>query len=437
MFLRIWLAHVIALTLLAGQDNIPSSDIADISALHVSHDSNITIAAAEDDIISGKEKLDDVTQADILKERQRQENVENDAVMKEVQERLDAGESPVPEAEVLKMDTITVKGAVLQGQITELNADYVRFNLIYGQGSIRIDYNDIEQLLTEHVYHIFYKGKQTEGKVVGIKDHAWLIVKHGEVEEIIKIENIDRFILSTKENDSLNNQLHNLFPYTKGNFDVGMEYESGTNVKRKLSVATHIERKVTVHRTVFDLKFAYETTRTGDNPETLNKDEWLVFAEQDYYVTKNSFLFGQMGYDYDEPRGIQGRIYPSAGTGFRLKKDNDIWSQFKIGAGYVDERFYNYGSNAYFSAYFGISGHYTMRDLMFLDHLIFDAGVFYMPGFFKPDENWLARYKGSISLPLGEAMALRFVMNQVKDDNPSPEVGNNKFTMDLYLSFVF
>ena len=77
-----------------------------------------------------------------------------------------------------KMDTIIVKGALLQGQVVGLDSEYLYFKLIYAQGRNRIEYKDIEQLSTEHEYRIFYKGDETEGKIVSIKDHTWLVVKH-------------------------------------------------------------------------------------------------------------------------------------------------------------------------------------------------------------------------------------------------------------------
>jgi hypothetical protein len=447
MFIRFCLGLIAAAVFLAASDDIDtaSSFLTETSAEQNSsvqnRDSNNTKG-----MIGKNEKLDDVTTEDIAKEKELQEKVKTEKSMKEVQERLDAGKTPLPEPKKVKTDTITVKGAVLQGQVVELNSEYLKFSLIYGSGSIRINYADIEQLMTEHEYHIFYKGKETSGKIVGIKDHTWLIIRHGNVEELIKIEHIDRFLLSVKEKDSLSNRMHNLFPYTRGNIDIGMEYESGSNVKHKLSIATHIVHKVTKHRTVFDVSYAYEETDTVNTAKTLNKSEWVLFGEHDYYYDKKNFFFVQLGYDYDKPRGIKGRIYPALGGGHRFEKSRHTWLQLKLGVSNITEKFFPYdvngttvenGSNSYGAVYLGADARYAIEKIWLLGKLQFSGQLFYMPGFENPDENWLLRAKGNIALPIGETLALRFVLNYVNDNNPTPSIGNNKLTMNLYLSMVF
>jgi len=423
MLLRIWFLVMTTMTLLTAQD--------DLNASQNSHPDFPTENVEE------KNRLDDISSDDIDKEREQQKKEEKEVIADELQKSSDEIKSPIVEAEKSKVDTITVKGAVLQGQVVELNSEYLRFKLIYGHGSIRIDYDDIEQLMTEHEYNIFYKGKQTVGKIISIKDHTWLVVQHDDIQETIKIENIDRFLLSTRENDSLINKIHNLFPYSKGYIDIGIEYESGSNVKNKLSVAAHFERKETVNRTFFDLLYNYERTGTVETSRVTNKNEWIISLEQNYYLTKKRFLFAQAGYDYDRPRGITRRTYPALGVGERFEKDLDSWLQIKVGAGAVFEKFVAYGSKQYAAAYFGINGRYTTEIFFLVDRLIFDADLFYMPSFTDRSDDWLARFKGSVSLPIGETLALRFVVRQVLDNNPSPEVGNNKFTMNLYLSFVY
>ncbi|HFU74022.1 MAG TPA: DUF481 domain-containing protein, partial [Helicobacteraceae bacterium] len=297
------------------------------------------------------QKLDDVSSVDIAKEKRRQ-RMEN-------KEKEKSEEEP---PEDTKVDTITVKGAVLQGQVSELTADYLEFNLIYGKGNIQIKYDDIEQLSTEHQYHIFYKGKETTGQIVAIKEHAFLVIKHGDIEETVQISNIDRFLISTRENDSLENQFRNLSPYTRGNVDIGLEYESGTNVKHKASATIHLERKMMQYRSTFDLDYNYETTKTSGSPDQLNKNDYTLFFEQDYYLSKGDFVFGQLGFDFDEPRGIKGRAYPAIGAGHRFGESRDTWIQIKGGGGYVHERFFEYPNNSYFSGFMGVGASYKFEN---------------------------------------------------------------------------
>ncbi len=399
-------------------------------------DANVTkIDDNSSDLVGPTTKLDDVSNLDIVKEQRRQRKVQ----------REEAKDEPDDQARQL-VDTIVVKGSVLQGKIDQLTSEYISFKLIYGEGNIRIKYSDVESLITEHEYHIYFDGKETQGYITEIRDHAFLMIQHGEIEELITISKIDRFVVSENEDTSFENRMRNTFPYWSGNVDVGIEYESGNNIKNKLKIGGHVERKYTVHKTIFDILYSYEVTETIDSPEVLNKHELYTFLEHNYAFTKNDFMFAEIGYDFDVPRGVDGRIYPSLGYGYRIGTGKKRWIQFKVGAGYVWETFiddpvFNIApeelENRYAAGFFGVDAEYEVRDLPLLNRILFGATFFYMPGIEDLTHNWLLRYSGTASIPLSKALVLKIIARQVADNNPSPDVGNNKYTFDLYLSLRF
>ena len=423
-----------AMDLLVGYDSVTAAGVLksepDLPDENLSQKEN-----NETNLIGPNTKLDDVTNLDIVK-AQRKER-------KKVREKQK--NAPLEQGPQL-IDTIVVKGSVLQGQIDQLTSEYISFKLIYGEGSIRIDYSDVESLSTEHEYHIYFDGKETQGYITSIEDHAFLKVKHGEIEELITISKIDRFIISEDEDTSLENRLRNTFPYWRGTLDVGMEFESGNNIKNKLKVAGHVERTQTVHKTVFNILYAYEDTETFDTAKVLNKHELYTFLEQNYALTKSDFLFGEIGYDFDVPRGVDNRLYPSVGYGYRITGDKTRWIQFKVGLGFVYETFINDPAfdippdalkNQYAAGVFGVNAEYEVRDLDILNRILFGVTFFYMPGVQDLRDNWLLRYSATATIPLSESLSLKMVGRQVTDDNPSDEVGNNKLTFDLYLSLRF
>ncbi len=399
-------------------------------------DANIT---KEDDnssdMISPTTKLDDVSNLDIVKEQRKQRKIE----------RTEEKAAPADEPHAL-VDTIVVKGSVLQGNIDELTADSITFKLIYGEGSIRINYADVDALVTEHEYHIYFDGKETMGHITGIKDHAFLLIKHGEVEELVTISKIDRFIVSEEEDDSLENRWRNTVPYLRGNLDFGIEFESGTYEKHKFNIAGHVERKRTVNRTIFDIVYAFERRATIDEPMSLYKDELYSYLEQDYAFSKHDTMFGAIGYDFDVPRGVDNRIYPAIGYGYLLREGKRRWVQFKVGGGYVYETFiddptFNIAqddlTNSYLSGFFGVNAEYEVREIPLVDRMYFGGNFFYMPGFKDIKHNWLLRYSLSAAIPLSKSLSLKTVMRQISDNNPSPSVGNNKLTVDFYFSLLF
>ena len=384
-------------------------------------------------MISTKTKLDNVSNLDIAKEQRKQRQ----------EARKKEHEEPTSEVQH-RIDTIVVKGSVLQGQIDQLTSEYISFKLEYGEGSIRIDYADVEALSTEHEYHIYFDGKETLGYITAIKDHAFLEVKHGEIKELITISKIDRFIISEKEDTSFENRMRNKFPYFSGNMDIGIEYESGSNQKRKLKVAGRLTRIRSVYKTVLDVTYAYESTKTVDTTSVLNKHELYSFLEQDYSLSEHDLLIAEVGYDFDVPRYVDNRLYPSLGYGYRIQSEKKKWIQFKVGLGYVYETFLanadtNRSSsyNQYVSGLFGLDAEYEIDEIAIINRILFGAHFFYMPGIKDLKENWLLRYSVTASVPISKTLSLVMIGRQITDDNPSSEIGNNKLTFDMYFRLRF
>ncbi|WP_457595774.1 DUF481 domain-containing protein [Hydrogenimonas sp.] len=390
---------------------------------------------------SNATRLDNVTRQDVREARRK-------ALQKKAQKGLQKEELKLAE-KAQRVDTIVVKGTVLQGRITELTSKYVAFSLVYGTGTIRIDYKNIDQIATEHEYHIFYAGKETTGRIIGIKDHAFLVVKHDDVKELIKIANIDRLILSVKENDTIENRLRNRFPYTRGSLDIGVETETGVKTKRKISIDFNMVRKKQNQRQILDVHYAYETTTTNTDTgdfKSLDKKELYIWAEENYLLDKKSFYFAQLGYDFDQPRGIEYRLYPSVGYGYRFIFSSLAWIQLKGGAGYVYESFYPYEppagapmvtSNDYGALFVGISAKDHIKNIWLVKEVILTGDIFYMPSFQDPQADWLSRMKFVMEVPLSEMLSLKWVYRVVNDDNPVPTVGDNKTTTDLFLSVKY
>ena len=384
-------------------------------------------------MISTKTKLDDVSNLDIVKEQRKQRK----------KARKKEQQNP-EETKPQRIDTIVVKGAVLQGQIDQLTSEYISFKLVYGEGSIRIDYDDVEALSTEHEYHIYFDGKETLGYITAIKDHAFLEVKHGEVEELITISKIDRFIVSEKEDTSFENRMRNRFPYFTGNMDIGIEYESGSNEKRKFKVAGRLTRVRAAFKTVLDMTYAYEATHTVDTEPVLNKHEFYSFLEQDYSLSQHDLLIAEIGYDFDVPRYVDNRLYPSLGYGYKIMVEKKKWIQFKVGLGYVYETFLGNeetnrtsSKNQYASGLFGMDAEYEIDEIAIINRVLFGAHFFYMPGIQDLRDNWLLRYSLTASVPISKTLSLVMIGRQITDDNPSPEIGNNKLTFDMYFRLRF
>lgn len=334
----------------------------------------------------------------------------------------------------MKVDTLTVAGAVLQGQVRGLTRDGLSFSLMYGQGSIKIPYGKIEQLRTEHYYHIFYDGHESDGRIVSINDHRWLVVEDRGRRELIDVNTIERFILSTREDDSFVNRIHNYFPFWSGNLDLGLEYEEGGTNKKKLNVAVRFEYNRLRQRIVLIGTRALEDQQPPDTNWTTTKDEYLFSFEDDYYLTlkQEEFVFISCGLERDAIREIDRRTYPAVGVGYKRSFSNNFWVNVQLGGGGVFSQYVTYGKEEYAALYLG-------SEMMYESAYgpLVRAKVLYMPSASPRTNAWLFRATASVTVPLTELFALKWAISDVDDDNPSPDIGNNKITTDLALSFTF
>ena len=224
------------------------------------------------------------------------------------------------------------------------------------------------------------------------------------------------------------------YRYWHGSFDLGFAYERGAVEKNKIEIGLNLRRRKKPTRVIFDLRHAYEIQQKKNNPELTTKDELVTFLFGAYDVKGPLFVFARPGYEFDKPRNIIYRWYPAAGIGYRIVEDKqkETFLQFPVGIGYINEDFGGIGTNSFVSLYLGLSGVYR------IDHgIILTGEIYYMPKLSDPKENWLSRGVLDFTVPIFDPIALKLRLTNVNDKNPTPEVGNNKFTASLLVSLVF
>jgi hypothetical protein len=86
----------------------------------------------------------------------------------------------------------------------------------------------------------------------------------------------------------------------------------------------------------------------------------------------------------------------------------------------------------YAAAHIGLEGRYRFgRGIELVGALL------YLPGFNNPSEDWLFRTVIDLVVPVFDPLALKLRISNVNDNNPSPNVGTNKFTTTISLSVRF
>lgn len=333
-----------------------------------------------------------------------------------------------------KTDIVVVKDSRLEGQVVGLTSESLRFELIYGRGSILISFADIDELRTQHNYHIFYNGKESTGKIVGIEDHKWLIIKEGSSTELIEIQTIDRFVLSTEEDSSATNFFRNLFPYVSGNVDITLELEDDNPSTTELDISTRLEYQKKRDRIIVQGEYQYDTKKGDGESKLTTKDEYALSAQYNHYSSarRDEFEFLTGGIEHDGLRHIDHRYYAALGLGHRFSHERKRYFELQGGVGGVSNQYDNFANDNYAALYGGFDFLYT-----FANGLLWRGNMLYMPSIGYSPQTWLFRARTSLTIPLSQMVALRFSITDVDDDNPEPDIGNNKITTDFGMSLLF
>ena len=330
-------------------------------------------------------------------------------------------------------DEVTVKGTTLKGRVLSLDAEGIRFETIYGQGEILIRHEDIEKIQTQRQFLIYHSdSEKIRGRLVGKEGEKLLVGAEAETAFRLNPGVILRGIPEVTHERSWIARLRTQYPWWKVSLDAGWEFENTAVDKTKISLGFNAERRKSPTRLVGDLRYAFETQRTATTPKSTTKDELRGFLLGEYDLSRKWFFFAVPAAEWDRPRGIRLRAYPGVGLGFRFLETEKALLQLQLGPGYVYEEFTDLGGNDYWAAYIGLEARYSFRSY-FITHL----RLLYMPGIPDADKNWLSRGELEFSVPITQLISMKLRFTNVYDNNPSPDVGNNKLTSTLLLSLGF
>jgi hypothetical protein len=330
-------------------------------------------------------------------------------------------------------EIVAVHGQHLKGRIQLFDSEGIAFETDFGKGEIKIEYQDIEQISSQRLYLLYYGEDQVvQGRIMGIEKGLLIIGTDQGHTVSIQMASIHTGLSVHKYKTSWLTRQRTRFRHWNASMDMGVRYERTAIDKNKLEFGLMLARRKYPTRFVFDFKYAYEFQKQSGGEELTTKDELTTFLMCEYDIRGPWFLFARPAYEYDIPRSIEGRLYPSAGFGYQVYNKKNYLLHFPIGFGYVDENFIDISKNSYPAGYIGFDGFYT-----FSNGIKLSGNLYYMPSLEKRDEEWLFRFDFDVKLPIVDPVALIFRITEVNDNNPTPDVGTNKFTTLLALSLDF
>jgi hypothetical protein len=330
-------------------------------------------------------------------------------------------------------ETVAVHGQRLIGRIRLLDSNGISFETAYGEGEIFIKYQDIGQISSERPFLLYYGQDQVvQGGITGIDKELLLIgTDQGQTVSIQTASIHTGLSMHDYETSWLTRQ-RTRFRHWEASMDLGVRYERTAIDKSKLEFGLMLARRKSPTRFVFDFNYADEYQQQFGEEELTTKDELTTFLLGEYDIRDQWFLFARPAYEYDIPRSIEGRLYPAAGIGYQIYNKQNFLLHIPLGVGYVEEDFIGISNNTYTAGYIGIDGFYT-----FSNGIKLSGNLLYMPSFENRDKEWLFRFDVDVKLPIYDPVALVFRVTEVNDNNPSPDVGTNKFTTMLALSINF
>jgi len=255
----------------------------------------------------------------------------------------------------------------------------------------------------------------------------------------IEIADIDNFVISVEDDNSLKNRIKNRLPYLKGDVSVGLTVEKGSSRKNKTDIELNLQHKKTQHELTFYLDYAFEKTKTENTEEVLNKDELLSVLHYKNYQEEDGFYFASIAHDYDRPRVIKSRYIPAVGYGHKFKFNKSQWLEPSLGVSYVTTKYQDnlFPDKNFAAASLQLSGKYQLDEVWLLNTLIVDGSLVYYPSFENLNRDWVLRSKLNFTVPLFNFLSIKLALELTNDSNPSPDVGNNKATSKLLFGVNF
>jgi hypothetical protein len=330
-------------------------------------------------------------------------------------------------------DEVTVRDTTLKGWILDLDTDSIHFRTIYGKGEISIRYEEIDHIQTQREFSIYQSdGEPIKGRLVGMENDSLLVATESDTVLRLKSGVIVRGVPAVAYEESWIERIRSRYPWWKAHLDAGWEFERTAVDTNKIFLGFNAEHRRSPTRFLVDLRYEYETQKPVSEPKTTSKDEMHAFLRGEYDLDRKWFLFSNPGVEWDRPRGIDVRAYPNAGLGYRFVETEKSLFQLGCGPGYVYEEFTDQGDNEYAAIYMDLEARYDFRS-----YFVTLLRMLYMPDIRDFRENWLFRAELEFSIPITQVLAMKLRFTNVNDNNPTPDVGNNKFKTNLLLSFGF
>ena len=192
-------------------------------------------------------------------------------------------------------DEVTFGGQTLQGRIIRLDPKGIEFEPIHAKGTLTVQYEKIEKIVTQNTFIIFYGAEDTmvRGRLLGVGEGRLLIGADRVSAQRIPINEIIAGISVEDYDGSFWKRQRIKYRHWRASLDLGLSSEDGAIDKRKISPSLRIERLKKPTRYVLDLRYAFEDQkRANETSFFTTKDEFVGLIPGEYDGNEHFMVFG-------------------------------------------------------------------------------------------------------------------------------------------------
>jgi putative salt-induced outer membrane protein YdiY len=328
---------------------------------------------------------------------------------------------------------VFTKNKALEGSVVGVAAQGVEFQTIYGEGTIVIQWSDVESIRSDKEFLILYgEDEEVIGRIWALENGSLVVGPNPASTTRIPAGQIYRSFTREQYEQSLVEKLRARYRYWTANLDFAIGYTESTTDATNLSTALELRRQRKPYDFFFGGYYWFRSTKESGESRVTDENRLLGRTRLDRDLSDRTFVFGQVSVEYDEIQNLSLRTDPAAGAGYRFVNREKLMIAGRSGPGYVYQRYFGGDKQNYFTIFFG--GDLEAE----LPHgSKFKLQVEYLPEVSDWQDNYLIRSFADWTLPIIDWLDFKVAVLNIYNNQPEEDTEHNSFTMTAGLSLRF
>jgi Protein of unknown function, DUF481 len=339
------------------------------------------------------------------------------------------------------------KGDVLHGEVVDLTPDGVVFELIQGEGKVKVPWADVETLETDDDLIVMYGDEgEVHGRVVGVEGGAILVGSDRATAQRIEVETMFAAESMKKYGGSLRDRVRSRFRYWTASLSAGASYTDATTDTLLGTIGVFIDRRKDPTYLLIQGEARYGNQKQDGEGRTLTDGLAWGFVRGEYDFYERLYGYTSTRATYDDLQNLSLRLEPRGGAGVHIIKSSDFNFSSDLGVAWVYENYFGSEpvidgfplpkrgrrSQSFWAVAFGVQA-----DAKLPYGIKWRARGDYLPAADDWTGEYLLRGETSLDFPLLDWLAFRISVTDDYDNTPGEGTQRNRFTSTAGLSFGF